>query len=160
MILLADTGLTVVAKLLQKYALNFERVAGDAPIPGSFWGAPEAGIMGATVFARDDTPVHSILHETGHIICMCEERRVSLTGNAGSDDLEESAVCYLQVVLGDYLPGVGRERLMRDMDDWGYCFRLGSTATWFSKDADDARQWLRGQSLLGTDDTPRWTLRQ
>ena len=50
--------------------------------------------------------------------------------NAGGDDLEESAVCFLQVILADFLDGVGRDRLMRDMDAWGYSFRLGSTAAW------------------------------
>ena len=31
---------------------------------------------------------------------------------------------------------------MRDMDDWGYSFRLGSTEAWFEADAEDARAWL------------------
>ena len=40
------------------------------PIPGSFWGDEEAGIIGNTVYARDDTPVHSLLHEAGHLIVL------------------------------------------------------------------------------------------
>ena len=40
------------------------------------------------------------------------------------------------------LPGVGRERLMKDMDAWGYSFRLGSTRLWFEQDAEDAKEWL------------------
>jgi hypothetical protein len=51
---------------------------------------------------------------------------------------EEDATCYLQIVLADALPGVGRERLMADMDAWGYTFRLGSARAWFEQDAEDA----------------------
>jgi hypothetical protein len=158
--LLADTGTAAVADLLRKYGLEFESVPDGASIPGSYWGEPEAGIIKQRVFARPDTPVHSILHETCHVVCMSDERRASLSTNAGGDDLEESAVCLLQVVLADYLPGVGRERLMRDMDEWGYSFRLGSTAAWFSKDADDARNWLRSHMLTDIDDQPSWKLRR
>ena len=32
-----------------------------------------------------------------------------------------------------------RARMWRDMDDWGYSFRLGSAQQWFEQDADDAR---------------------
>jgi hypothetical protein len=71
-----------------------------------------------------------------------------LDKDAGGDDLEESAVCYLQVLLGDELPGVGRKRLLEDMDAWGYSFRLGNTRAWFEGDAADARAWLREQGLI------------
>ncbi len=160
MIVLADTGTAAIAELLRKYGLEFESVKDGAAIPGSFWGEPEAGIIKLRVFARPDTPIHSILHETCHVICMSEKRRASLATNAGGDDLEESAVCFLQVVLADYLPGVGRERLMRDMDEWGYSFRLGSTAAWFRDDADDARSWLRMHTLTDDDGQPSWNLRR
>jgi len=43
---------------------------------------------------------------------------------------------------------VGRERLMADMDAWGYSFRLGSAARWFEEDAADAVQWLQTRGLL------------
>ena len=68
---------------------------------------------------------------------MTPERLDALRGNAGSDDLEESAVCFLQVILANYLPGVGQQRLMQDMDAWGYSFRKGTTKCWFDDDADD-----------------------
>ena len=42
-------------------------------------------------------------------------------------------MCYLQILLADALHGVGRERLMQDMDEWGYSFRLGSTRAWFER---------------------------
>ena len=67
-----------------------------------------------------------LLHEACHYICMAPERRAGFDRDAGGDDLEESAVCYLQVLLADELPGVGRERLCADMDAWGYSFRLGN----------------------------------
>jgi hypothetical protein len=77
-----------------------------------------------------------------------------LDRDAGGDDLEESAVCYLQVVLADALPGVGRRRLCADMDAWGYSFRLGSTQAWFEGDAQDARGWLRSQGVIDGEDRP------
>ena len=94
-----------------------------------------------------------MLHEVCHIICMDKERRAVLHRDAGSTDLEESAVCYLQVLLADFLPGVGSERLMQDMDAWGYSFRLGSTARWYEEDSEDARRWLVSHSII--DDTGR-----
>ncbi len=39
-------------------------------------------------------------------------------------------------------PMSGRERMCRDMDEWGYTFRLGSAARWFEQDAEDAHDWL------------------
>lgn len=148
MVTIGDVGTGAVAELLARFGLSFELVGDDAEIPGSFWGEPEAGIIGGTVYARTDTPIHSLCHESGHIICMTPERRRRLDRDAGGDDLEESAVCYLQVLMGDCLPGVGRLRLMDDMDDWGYSFRLGSTSAWFANDADDARRWLVEHDLV------------
>lgn len=129
------------------------------PITGSFWGDSEAGIVGRRVFVREDTPVHSMLHEACHIICMSGERRDRLNRDAGGDDLEESAVCYLQIVLADFLPRVGRKRLMQDMDAWGYSFRLGSTDRWFADDAGDALAWLQDKNLLSATGEPVFRLR-
>jgi hypothetical protein len=55
---------------------------------------------------------------------------------------EEDATCYLQILLADELPEVGAQRLMADMDAWGYSYRLGSTRAWFEQDAENARDWL------------------
>jgi hypothetical protein len=134
--------------LLDRYGLQLHLVSPEEVIPGSYWGEREAGLIGAKIFARLDTPVHSVLHESAHFICMSPERRAGLDTDAGGDDAEESAVCYLQVVLADSLPQVGRERMCRDMDAWGYSFRLGSAATWFAEDAQDARDWLIRHGLL------------
>jgi hypothetical protein len=134
--------------LLNRYGLELQLVAPEEVIPGSYWGEREAGLIGAKIFARLDTPLHSVLHESAHFICMTPERRAGLDTDAGGDDAEESAVCYLQVVLADSLPNVGRERMCCDMDDWGYTFRLGGAAAWFAADAEDARGWLMRHGLL------------
>jgi hypothetical protein len=137
-----------VALLLARYRLKLTLIASARAIPGSYWGDSEAGLRGEELYARLDTPVHSVLHEAGHYICMSPERRTGLDRDAGGDDLEEAAVCYLQVLLADALPGVGRERAFADMDHWGYSFRLGSTRSWFERDAGDARQWLEQRGLI------------
>ena len=134
--------------LLARYDLRLQVQADHEAITGSFWGDSEAGVVGRTVFVRNDTPVHSFLHETCHILCMSGERREHLETDAGGDDLEEAAVCYLQIVFADEIEGVGRARLMRDMDAWGYSFRLGDTRSWFERDASDARKWLIDYGLL------------
>ncbi len=144
--------------LLARFGIQLVAVPEGASIPGSYWGEPEAGVRGKRVFARTDTPLHSVLHEAAHIVCMTAERRAVLERDAGGDDLEEAAVCYLQIVLAEQLPGIGRCRLMRDMDAWGYSFRLGSARRWFEADADDAKRWLEARGLLGPNGDPRWRL--
>ena len=117
-------------------------------IPGSHWGEPEAGIRGNRLFVRPDTPVHSALHEGCHLIVMDNQRRSGTDTDAGGDDLEESAVCYLQILLAERLPSVGAKRVMQDMDSWGYSFRMGTTAAWFERDAEDARAWLETRGIF------------
>jgi hypothetical protein len=145
---LSATDRLSVALLLARYGLNLLLSAPQEVIPGSYWGENEAGLKGNHLYARLDTPLHSILHETSHFICMTPERRAGLDRDAGGDDQEESAVCYLQLLLADELGGVGRERLCADMDAWGYCFRLGSTRAWFDGDAEDARLWLVREGVI------------
>ncbi len=155
----ADVDADEVAALLGRFGLELELLEDDAKIAASFWGEPEAGVEGCRVVVRDDTPLHSVLHEACHVICMDGRRRDDLYRDAGGDDLEEAAVCYLQVVLGGVLDGVGRRRLMRDMDRWGYSFRLGSTRRWFDEDAADARAWLVERGLLSAAGAPCYRLR-
>ena len=143
-----------LAALLGRYGLALERLAPAVSIPGSYWGECEAGLRAERLYARPDTPVHSILHEACHFICMSPARRAALDTDAGGDDAEESAVCYLQVLLADALPGVGRDRLFEDMDAWGYSFRLGSARAWFERDAEDARRWLQQHGLTDPADRP------
>ncbi len=140
-------GFDAAAALLGRYGLQLRRVAPGEAIPGSFWGDEEAGIIGTTVYVRDDTPVHSLLHEAGHLIVLPSERRLDVHTDATDSIEEEDATCYLQILLADELPGVGRARLMADMDAWGYSFRLGSTRAWFEHDADEARVFLQARGL-------------
>ena len=131
-----------LAQLLIPYGLKIEPVADDELIPGSFFGEREAGLKKQTLYLRKDTPLHSALHEAGHYICMDPLRREQLdTDTQGGFD-EENGVCYLQILMSDLLRDVGKNRMMQDMDNWGYTFRLGNAKTWFEQDSDDARQWL------------------
>ncbi|HTV94558.1 MAG TPA: hypothetical protein VME42_01080 [Steroidobacteraceae bacterium] len=134
--------------LLDRFGLELVLAAPGQVIPGSYWGEREAGLIGSRIHARLDTPLHSVLHESAHFICMTPERRAGLDTDAGGDDAEESAVCYLQILLARELPHVGAQRICRDMDDWGYSFRLGSASRWFAEDAEDAREWLLRRRLI------------
>jgi hypothetical protein len=86
------------------------------------------------------------LHEACHLIVAPAERLASIHTDASDSQAEEDAACYLQILLADALPGVGRERLMADMDAWGYTFRLGSARAWFERDAQDARDFLQSRT--------------
>ena len=151
MLRLATMNRVELALVLHHYGLTLTLIAPHEDIPGSFWGDSEAGLKGDTLYARLDTPVHSVLHEASHYVCMTPERRAGLERDAGGDDPEESAVCYLQILLADALPEVGRDRLMQDMDAWGYSYRLGTTRAWFEGDAEDARAWLRTHGVIRDD---------
>jgi hypothetical protein len=150
-LLLSGIDRVALALVLSRYGLTLTLIAPEEVIPGSYWGESEAGLRGDLLYARLDTPVHSVLHEASHYICMTPERRSGLDRDAGGDDPEECGVCYLQVLLAAELPGVGSQRLMSDMDAWGYSFRMGNTRAWFSADAEDARTWLVDHGVLGTD---------
>jgi len=144
---LADIGYEAPRALLGRFGLNLVAVADGADIPGSYWGNPEAGLVGHDVHARGDTPVHSLLHEAAHLLVMPAEKRATIHTDASDCQHEEDATCALQIILADELPGVGRERLMADMDAWGYTFRLGSTRAWFEHDAEDALAFLAARGL-------------
>ena len=145
--------------LLARFDLQLLRCADHTPIPGSYWGDDEAGLKANRLYARADTPLHSILHEACHYICVSPERRHGLDTNAGSDDPEENAVCYLQVLLAGHLISMGRARMFTDMDAWGYSFRLGSSEAWFEADADDALQWLQSHAIVDQQGQLCWQLR-
>ncbi len=144
--------------LLARYQMVLN-LGAEESIPGSFWGGREAGLKNNTLYVRKDTPVHSVFHEASHYVCMSADRRASLDTNAGGDYDEENGVCYLQILLADYLPEMSRDRMMLDMDRWGYSFRLGSARRWFEEDAEDARQWLYDQHLIDIQQQPLWVLR-
>ena len=134
--------------LFDEHGLDLCLIAPQQIIPGSYWGEREAGLIGEKLYARLDTPLHSVLHEAAHFICMTPERRAGLDTDAGGDHAEENAVCYLQILLAQTLQTRGAERMSRDMDEWRYTFRLGSAAAWFRNDAEDARRWLEKTGLI------------
>jgi hypothetical protein len=140
-----------VGLLLARFGLDLRMVPHGEDIPGSYWGESEAGLKRNTLYARHDTPLHSVLHEAAHFICMTPERRAGLDTNAGGDDAEECGVCYLQLLLAQELPQCGLARGCEDMDEWGYSFRLGSTRAWFEHDAEDARLWLLTVGIIDAD---------
>ena len=149
MLRLAGLDRVAIALLLDRYGLELRLTSPSEAIPGSYWGESEAGLLGNVLYARSDTPLHSVLHEAAHFICMSSERRAGLHTDAGGDDAEECAVCYLQLLLAQELPQCGFARACEDMDDWGYSFRLGSTRSWFEQDAQDARLWLLNEGVVG-----------
>ncbi len=147
-LLLRDIALADATALLHRYGLQLRLVDDGAVIPGSYWGESEAGIIGSDVYVRGDTPVHSMLHEAGHLIVLPEEKRQAVHTDATDSVAEEDAVCLLQALLGDALPGVGRDRVFADMDAWGYTFRLGSARAYFERDAEAAWAWLQARGLV------------
>lgn len=143
-----EPHLAAVTQLLARYRLEPVVVARDCTIPGSYWGESEAGLIGNRLYFRLDTPLHSVLHEACHFICMDDTRRTQLERDAGGDHDEENAVCYLQILLADGIAGTDSRQMCSDMDAWGYTFRLGSAHAWFERDAEDARRWLLAHGVI------------
>ncbi|RKZ88253.1 MAG: hypothetical protein DRQ39_02785 [Gammaproteobacteria bacterium] len=150
---------TQLATLLKPYGIEIEHIADNEAIKGSFFGEREAGLIGNKLLLRHDTPVHSALHEAGHYICMDPDRRAKLDTDAEGDYDEENGVCYLQILLADHIPDVGRNRMMVDMDRWGYTFRLGSAKAWFENDAEDAKLWLIKHNIIDGSQQLTWICR-
>lgn len=155
-----DIDFKSVSELLAGFGLALEKVVEENDIPGSYWGDDEAGLIDNRLLARADTPLHSILHETCHYICMDHTRRDGVHTDAGGDYDEENGVCYLQILLADHIDGFGKQRMLEDMDHWGYTFRLGSAQAWFEKDAEDAVVWLQQHLLIDSRRQPTWNLRK
>jgi hypothetical protein len=59
-----------LAELLSRFGLALHQCPTGDPIPGSYWGDDEAGLRANQLYARPDSPLHSILHEAAHYICM------------------------------------------------------------------------------------------
>jgi hypothetical protein len=156
---LHEVHATDIAALLQRFGLQLEIVPDATKIPGSYWGDSEAGLIGDRLYARADTPLHSILHEACHWITCTPERRATVHTDAADCEIEETATCWLQIVLADEIPGFGRARALVDMDAWGYSFRLGNARAWFETDAEDAVAWLRTQALIDATGKPLFCVR-
>jgi hypothetical protein len=145
--------------LMSRFGLKILTVEPGEDIPGSHFGDSEAGLIGNRLHLRADTPIHSALHEACHYICMDNQRREHLHTDAGGGYDEENAVCYLQIVLAEWISGNSSRQLMNEMNEWGYSFRLGSAQAWFEGDAEDAKQWLLDSELITPDNTPTWKIR-
>ena len=145
---LRDIPIEQARQVLGLFDLELVMIADDETIPGSYWGECEAGLIGNCVYARTDTPLHSLLHEACHLMVLPPEKRAAVHTDASDSVLEEDATCYLQLVLADRITGFGFERACVDMDAWGYSFRLGSARAWFEQDAEDARGFLYDRGIL------------
>ncbi len=156
---LRDIDLASVRALLARLGLTLCVEPDGASIPGSFWGDDEAGLIADRLYARADTPLHSILHEACHWVTCTPERRAQLHTDAADTQDEENATCYLQILLADELPAFGRDRALADMDTWGYSFRLGSARAWFEADATLECQWLIDHALIDAEQRPRFAIR-
>ena len=156
---LADLERCEVEALVASYGARLAEVGAGEAIPGSYWGDTEAGLIGNALYVRADTPAHSLLHELCHYVCMDAARRAALATDAGGDDDEEGAVCYLQVLLAERLCGFGADRCLADMDAWGYSFREGSARAWLGGDARFARDWLFMHALIDAERRPTLRLR-
>ena len=91
---------------------------------------------------------------------MDNSRREKLDTDAGGTAIEENGVCYLQILLSDFIPEMKQERMLSDMDEWGYSFRLGTTQAWLEEDAEDALEWLVKNKIITADNKPTWDVRQ
>ena len=156
---LSDLHTADVERLLGRFGLRLVMLPLDAEIPGSYWGECEAGLIADALYARPDTPLHSVLHEACHWITCTPERRASVHTDAADTEDEEGATCYLQILLADDIAGFGRDRALADMDAWGYSFRLGSARAWFEQDAEDARAWLQAEDLIDAEQVCRYRVR-
>jgi len=159
-LLCKDINLKNLHSLLNRYGMSLITIDDNQPIPGSFWQPPEAGLIGDNLYIRNDTPVHSALHETCHYICMDKQRRQNLDTNAGGNFQEEDGVCYLQILLSNFIPEMKPNRMFTDMDSWGYSFRLGSAKAWFEEDAEDALAWLLKNKIITAESEPTWMVNQ
>ena len=158
--IIADFNKQDLESLLHKYLLSLIYLSKHDKILGSYWGDSEAGIIDNIIYVRPDTPIHSLLHEACHYICMDSSRRLKLDTDAEGDYDEENAVCYLQILLAEELQHMGSERMMSDMDSWGYTFRLGSAKAWFEQDSEDTLHWLQHNKLLDQNNLPNYRIRE
>jgi hypothetical protein len=156
----SDFSFKVLQNLFQSYQLQLIISPSNQAIPGSYWGESEAGLIGNTLYIRHDTPIHSLFHEGCHYICMDDQRRKLVNTDAEGDYDEENAVCFLQILLADEVPKLGKKRMMQDMDSWGYTFRLGSAHKWFDEDAEDALAWLQQYNIIDQNKKLTFMLRQ
>ena len=160
MVYFCDIDVGSLSTVLRIHGIEIKEIAKNHPIPYSYWGAPEAGRKSNKLYIRHDTPVHSILHETCHFVCMPKNQLRDDRVDASGSPAAENACCYLQILISDHVHGFNREIHMKNMDEWGYSFRLGSAAAWFSQDAEDAKEWLVSQNIIDLLGDITWKLRE
>ena len=138
-----------LAMLLARYGLELTLVAPQEVIPGSYWGDSEAGLIGHRIHARLDTPLHSVLHEAAHSICMTPERRAGLDTDAGGDDAGGVRRVLSAGAAGRCAAGG------RAASGCSATWTSGATASGWAaqqpgsnQDADDARAWLVKHGVL------------
>ena len=74
---------------------------------------PKRASRAMSLYARPDTPLHSVLHEAASLHLHVARAARGLDRDAGGDDAEECAVCYLQIsepAAGGRRPGARRAR--------------------------------------------------
>jgi outer membrane lipopolysaccharide assembly protein LptE/RlpB len=84
--------LRILELLLDRYGWSLTLVAPGEVIPGSYWGEREAGLIGSKMYARLDTPLHSVLAAEA----IGEERRqldVFLLDEAGLRQHRRRSAC-------------------------------------------------------------------
>jgi hypothetical protein len=109
-------------------------------------------------FSDSDRRSLSLLLDRYGLVPELVDLNMEIQGSYWGD--EENAVCYLQILLADELPGFGREQMLSDMDAWGYTFRLGSARAWFEEDAGDAGAWLIATGIISTSGKPTFKIRE
>jgi hypothetical protein len=65
-LLWSQDGIAPAAPILTRFGIELHRSSADSPIPGSYFGESEAGLIGNRLYLRPDTPLHSALHEACH----------------------------------------------------------------------------------------------
>lgn len=160
MVKLQEFKIKEIQPIFSQYGMQLNALRDKAEIPFSFWGAPEAGRQKNQLYIRNDTPMHSLLHESCHYVCMPQTGRISDSPDAAGSTAEENATCYLQILISDHIARFSRTQQMQDMDNWGYSFRLGSASAWFHQDAEDAKKWLAFHEIIDAHDQISWKLRK
>jgi len=142
---------------LDRYGLSLHLVAPDEVIPARI-GASARRADGIQIFARLDTagafgaargrPFY--LHDAG------TARRLGYRCRRRSCGRE--CVCYLQIILAQSLPNVGRERMCRDMDEWAIRSGWEAPRSGSIQDAEDARDWLMRHGVLDSQSRPTYAV--
>ena len=84
---------------------------------------------------------------------MSPARRAGLDRDAGGDDAEECAVCYLQILLADELTALAARACCVTWMPGDIPFAWAAPG-WFEQDAADACVWLQSSGVVTEDLRP------